>query len=53
MEIIKKSEIKDKLTEIKNNLQRIHSRVDEAENKLVNWNIRKQKQPNRTAKKKI
>ena len=41
------SEMKDILIEIKNNLQANNSGVDEAEKSII-WNIRKQKQPNRT-----
>ena len=35
------SEMKDTLIEIKNNLQENNSRVDEAENQINDWNIRK------------
>ena len=45
------SEIKDTLIEIKNNLQRNNSRVDEAE-KLTIWNKRQKKQPIRTKRRK-
>ena len=41
------SEVKATLIEIKNNLQANNSGVDEAEKSII-WNIRKQKQPNRT-----
>ena len=45
------SEMKDTLIEIKNNLQRNNSRVDEAE-KLTIWNKRQKKQPIRTKRRK-
>ena len=37
------SEMKDMLLEIKNNLQGNNSTVDEAENQIMIWNIRKHK----------
>ena len=44
--------MKDTLIEIKNNLQRINSRVDEATNQIHDWNIRKQKTINQNNKEK-
>ena len=54
LNIIKKiqSETKDTQIEIKNNLQRINSRVDEATNQIHDWNIRKQKTINQNTKEK-
>ena len=46
------SEMKDTLIEIKNNLEGNRSRVDEAENQIYIWNIRKQKSTNQKNKKK-
>ena len=46
------SEIKAILTEMKNNLQGISSRVHETENQTVICNIRKQNTPNQISKKK-
>ena len=40
------SEMEDTLTEMKNNLQGISSRVHETENQTVICNIRKQNTPN-------
>ena len=37
---------------MKNNLQGINSRVDEAKNQIAIWNIRKQETPNLNSKKK-
>ena len=44
------SETKDTLIEIKNNLQRNNSEVDEAKNQISDWNIRKQKTTNQNSK---
>ena len=51
---IKKDPIimKDTLIKIKNNLQGNNSRVDEAENQINDWNIRKQKTSHQNHKKK-
>ena len=46
------SEMKDTLTEMKNKLQRINSRIDEARIQSAIWNIRKQKTPNQNSRKK-
>ena len=46
------SEMKDTLIEIKNNLQGKNNRVDEAKNQINDLNIREQKQPIRTTRKK-
>ena len=46
------SEMKDILIEVKNNLQRNNSRVDEAENQIHDWNIRKQNTTIRTIRRK-
>ena len=46
------AEMKDTLTEIKNNLQGNNSRVDEAKNQINIWNIRKQKATHQNKKKK-
>ena len=46
------SEMKDTLIKIKNNLQGNNSRVDEAENQINDWNIRKQKTSHQNHKKK-
>ena len=45
------SDTKDKLIEIKNNLQGNNSRVHEAENKPMIWNISRQKRTNQNKKK--
>ena len=45
-------ETKDTLIEIKKNLQGNNSRVYEAENQTMIWNIRKQKTNNQTKRKK-
>ena len=47
-----RSEAKDTLTEIKNNLQGDNSRVDEAQNQINDLDIRKQKATNQNNKKK-
>ena len=44
--------MKDTLTEIKNNLQGINSRVDEAKITSAIWNLRKQNTGNQNSKKK-
>ena len=44
--------MKETLMEIKNNLQGINSRVDKAKNQINDLNIREQKQPIRTTRKK-
>ena len=47
------SEMKDTLTEIKNNLQGNNSRVDEAKNQIIDLELKEaKKQPIRTRKKK-
>ena len=46
------SEMKDTLIEIKNNLQGNNSRVDEAKNQSMIWNIRNQKTTSQNNKKK-
>ena len=46
------SETKDTLIEIKNNLQGNNSRVDEAKNQSIIWNIRNQKTTSQNNKKK-
>ena len=45
------SEMKDTLTETKNNLQGNNSRVDEAKNQINNLDIRKQRTTNKNNKK--
>ena len=45
--------MKDTLIEIKNNLQEIKRRVDEAKTQSMVWNIRKQKPINQNSKKRI
>ena len=44
--------MKEILIKIKNNLQGNNSRVDEAENQINDWNIRKQKTSHQNHKKK-
>ena len=54
LNLIKKGQSQKKatLTEMKNNLQGINTRVKEAENQISVWNIREQKTPNQNSKKK-
>ena len=52
IENIKKSEIKNTITEMKNTLQGINSRVDEQRIKSAIWKLRKQKTPQHNSKKK-
>ena len=44
--------MKDTLTEMKNNLQGINSRVHEAENQISDLEYKEQKTPNQNSKKK-
>ena len=45
-------EMKNAVTEMKNTLQGIHKRVDEAEDEISVWNTKEQKTPNQNSKKK-
>ena len=44
--------MKDKLTKMKDNLQGINSRIDEAENKISGLEYKETKTPNQNSKKK-